>query len=83
MELDLHGYKHADVIDKLNHFWAGGCIAGILIPHGDPLMIFGIVLLAAVLKEIADHKGYGKCEALDIAATVLGGVIVIASNSNA
>ena len=21
MELDLHGYKHADVIDKLNHFF--------------------------------------------------------------
>lgn len=61
-------------IDKLVHFIAGALLAAYLTPEG-PAVAFSAVVVAAVLKEVMDHFDGGDVEALDIVATVAGGVL--------
>lgn len=68
-------YKHEHQ-DKALHFAAGAFIAVIASPFGWPISL-GMALLAGIGKEVYDHFTNGSVEALDILATVMGGIAAV------
>jgi len=61
-------------IDKQAHFWWGMAIAGIMFPLGAWTALF-FACVAGAAKELWDKQGHGTPDALDFAATAIGGVV--------
>jgi len=61
-------------IVKLAHFLAGALLSAYLMPEG-PAVAFGVVVMAAILKEVHDGVMHRKVDLLDAAAAIAGGVL--------
>lgn len=63
-------------LDKISHFLVGAVIAALLSPFSTPLA-FWVVICLATAKEALDKLMGKPFDRMDLAVTVLGGVLMI------
>lgn len=66
-------------LDKQAHFWAGAAISSSVALHlSDPILGLAVAVGAGAAKEIIDKLGFGTPDAMDFAATAIGGAVAVA-----